>query len=406
MQNILKNIELVLLSLMIASLPSLEAPKNVFLVLFVVVATLRQFSNTKKNQWNSWDSIFLLILATAGASTVFAGMPNHEEWKGYRVLITIISTGWLVSRGEYSIKELSFLFKLTILSTIPPLIWGLWDLWVTHSKTDLQLHSVGHVNHSAIYLTVIAGASVGWLLSQDKNSNLPQRVLLSILSLVFLISLIIGQSRGAVGIGFTLAVAMILLLSKSKKIMLSTLGLSLAIPILAVLLNAGVVQKEITNERNSNFLSQRDKVWNVSIEAARFSPILGLGMSNWHFISLDQLKESVEKRHQTFNPDNYLLSVGHSHNLYLTALVDRGIVGLGVTLIFMFAWLRHLIKTFSLTKRFNEATYLWAGSFSAWMATFGIGLVNTTFHHEHGILACLLLGLYLSYTQSHKSDLT
>jgi hypothetical protein len=31
---------------------------------------------------------------------------------------------------------------------------------------------------------------------------------------------------------------------------------------------------------------------------------------------------------------------------------------------------------------------------------YGIGFVNTTFHHEHAILACLFLGLYLSYTRT------
>jgi len=390
---------------MIVSLPSLEAPKNIFLIFYVLVAIPRQLSNPQRLNWSSWDSIFLLILGTAFMSTVFAGMPHHEEWKGFNVLVTMISTGWLVSRSEYSKCELAILFKTTVIATIPPLAWGLWELFVTHAKTALQLNSVGHVNHSAIYLTIISGASLGWLLSMNKSTSLFHRSLLAVLTTILFVSLIIGQSRGAVGVGFILAITLIFILSKSR--IIKSLGIASVFlgALLAVMLNTGVVQKEIVYEKNNNVLSNRDKVWNVSFEAARFHPILGLGMSNWHFITLDQLKASVEKRGKTFNPNNYQLQWGHSHNVYLTALVDRGIVGLGVTLLFMFAWLRHLIKTFALTKEFNEAKYLWAGSFSAWLATFGIGFVNTTFHHEHGILACLLLGLYLSYTQSHKSDI-
>lgn len=406
LQKILKATEIILLSLMIVSLPSLEAPKNIFLVLYVLIATTRQLTDPHRLDWNSWDSIFILTLGTALLSTIFAGMPNHEEWKGYRVLITMISTGWLVSRGQYTAKELGWLFKILVLSTIPPLAWGLWELFGSHTKTALQLNSVGHVNHSAIYLTMISGAALGWLLSTDKNTNRLKQLLLTALTITLFTSLIIGESRGAVGVGFTLALALIFTLSKRRFIKLLGVSSVLAVVGLTVILNTGVVQKEINNEKANNVLSNRDKVWNVSFEAARFSPLLGLGMSNWHFITMDQLKASVEKRGKTFDPNNYQLQWGHSHNLYLTALVDRGIVGLGVTLLFMFTWLRHLIKTFSLTKKFNEATYLWAGSFSAWMATFGIGLVNTTFHHEHGILACLLLGLYLSYTQSHNSDIT
>jgi len=64
----------------------------------------------------------------------------------------------------------------------------------------------------------------------------------------------------------------------------------------------------------------------------------------------------------------------------------------------MAAWMKHLFKNYASTKRTQQSTYLWAGSFSAWVATFGIGFVNTTFHHEHAILACLLFGLYLSYS--------
>ena len=49
----------------------------------------------------------------------------------------------------------------------------------------------------------------------------------------------------------------------------------------------------------------------------------------------------------------------------------------------------------------KESIRLWSGSLSAWVATFGIGFVNTTFHHEHAILACIFLGIYLSYTRQY-----
>ena len=401
--KLLKNIEITLLSLMILSLPSLEAPKNIFLVLFVLVAILRQLGNPKRLKWNAWDSIFALTLGTAVMSTLFAGMPHHGEWKGFNVLVTMIGSGWMVSRGEYSKEELSLFFKAIVLGAIPPLCFGLWQLFITHAKTDLQLHSVGHVNHSAIYLVMIFGATLGWLLQYNRASSLLKRLLLAALSVTFFTSLIIGQSRGALGIGFILALIIILSLSKRGKTKVFGLFVITIIAALAVALNVGIVQKVNRAQAANDILQGRDMVWNVSLEAAHFSPLLGIGMSNWGYITLDDLKKSVEERHEIFNPDKYLLSVGHSHNLYLTALVERGIIGLGITLTLMFMWLRHLVKTFKLTKLSNEAVYLWAGSLSAWVATFGIGFVNTTFHHEHGILACLLLGLYLSYTRSQET---
>lgn len=405
MKKILPTLDLVMLSLMIVSLPSLEAPKNIFLVGFLVTRLISEVNQFKKGKklWGGWDSIFATIVFTALLTTIFAGFPGLEEWKGYKVLLTAILTGWFLSRTYYSENEYQLLFKLIILSTIPPLIWGLYEYLVIHSRASLEVHSVGHVNHSAIYLVMIFGASLAWLLShlnakKEKVTLSWQITLLGILSLLFFISLIIGESRGASGIAVILAMMLCLLLPLKKYLKLFGVLFISSMLILTVAVNAPIVKKQIINQENNNVLSARDRIWNVSIEAARFHPLLGIGLSNWHFINLDQLKKSVEDRGEIFDSRIYSFQ-GHSHNLYLSALVERGIVGLFVTFLFMVAWIRHLIKTFQWAKKSIERTYLWGGSLSAWVATFGIGFVNTTFHHEHAILACLFLGIYLSYTR-------
>ena len=404
MLKTLKSIDLLMLSLMILSLPSLEAPKNIFLVCYLLTRTLIESHKLFRNvrQWSSWDSLFLIIVFTAFLSTLFAGMPNLEEWKGFRVLLTAILTGWFLSRAQYTRENYRGLFMLIVLSTLAPLAWGLYEYLIIHSRKTLEIHSVGHVNHSAIYLTMIFGATLSWFLSQlnfkrEKQNLKWQTIFLGILSVVFFICLIIGESRGAFGVATILSLLIFLLLAKNLKIKIWG-GVSIvAIITLAIILKASIIQKQISNQEANNTLGSRDKVWNVSLEASRFYPLLGIGMSNWHFISAEQLKKSVEARGELFNRDNYAFP-GHSHNLYLTALVERGIIGLIVTFLFMIAWARHLFHNFNVTKKSREAIYLWGGSFSAWVTTFGIGFVNTTFHHEHAILACLFLGLYLSYT--------
>ena len=350
--------------------------------------------------------MFLTIVITALLSTIFAGMPNLEEWNGYKVLLTAILTGWFLSRARYSQKHYHNLFKLIVIGAIPPLLFGLYQYLIVHMKSDLELHSVGHVNHSAIYLVMIFGAALGWFLStlNIKKETLQKKIqpiMLGMLSLLSFISLIIGKSRGAFGIAIILAFSLIFLLGKSRFIKITGAMSVLAILFLVIVLKTNIFQKQITNTENNNVLAFRDRVWNVSLEASRFSTMLGIGISNWHFISLDQLKKSVEGRGEIFDAEKYFFP-GHSHNLYLSALVERGVVGLIVTFIFMLAWITSLIKTFGRAKRSSEEIFLWAGSFSAWVATFGIGLVNTTFHHEHAILACLFLGLYISYSSALK----
>ena len=393
---------------MIVSLPSLEAPKNIFLVGYLITRVISEVIQLIQGikQWKSWDFLFLTIIFTALLSTVFAGFSGLEEWKGYKVFLTAILTGWFLSRAHYSNNQYRIIFLLTVLAIIPPLLWGLYEYLIIHSKKSLEIHSVGHVNHSAIYLTMVFGATLGWFISRfnfrKKNEATQLKtILIGIMSFTLFIALIIGQSRGAFGVAVILGLCLLFSLTKDMKVSAIVIVTMLLVIISSMLLESGIVQKQINNQKSDNVLSDRDRVWNVSIEASRFSPLLGLGLSNWHFIKLSQIQKSIEARRETFNPDNYLFP-GHSHSLYFSALVERGIVGLIVTLFFMFYWLYDLIKTFKWSKKTITSSMLWAGTFSAWLATFGIGLVNTTFHHEHGILACLFLGLYISYKNEFK----
>jgi O-antigen ligase len=397
----LKTIDLLFLGFLIISLPSIEAPKNIFLVSYLLTRIIIEIIDFKKGakQWTNWDSLFLTLVFTAFLSTFFAGMSGLEEWKGYKVYLTGILTGWALSRAQYTKKNYQGLFLLIIISTIPPLFWGIYEYLVIQTRSSLEIHSVGHVNHSAIYLVIIFGATLGWFLSQFNSSRKASKlslISLGLLTLIFFTALIIGQSRGAFGVAVILGFLITYLLAKDKKIGILVSVTIISIILSAVLLNASIIQKQITYQQNHNTLAFRDKVWNVSLEASRFFPLLGIGMSNWHFITKDHLKKTVEERGGDFNPDIYIFP-GHSHNIYLTALVERGFVGLLVTLLFMALWMKHLIKNFVWAKKTQQGTYLWGGSFSAWVATFGIGFVNTTFHHEHAILACLLLALFLSY---------
>ena len=168
MKKLLPILDLIMLSLMIVSLPSLEAPKNIFLVGYLLTRVFSEVNQFKEGlrQWNAWDTLFIAIVFTAFLSTLFAGFSGLEEWKGYKVLLTAILTGWFLSRTHYTKKQYQFLFKLIILSTIPPLLWGLYEFLKIHSRLTLEIHSVAHVNHSAIYMVMIFGATLAWDLSE------------------------------------------------------------------------------------------------------------------------------------------------------------------------------------------------------------------------------------------------
>lgn len=150
-------------------------------------------------------------------------------------------------------------------------------------------------------------------------------------------------------------------------------------------------------KKNNNFLSDRDRVWRTSIEAAKFYPLLGIGNSNWKLISYEKIKESLESRGEYFDVKKYYPEARHAHNLYLNALTERGIIGLTCLMSLISYWLITLFKSYRYIKYSQLSAMLWGASFSAWLMTSGVGLVNSTFHHENAIIALFFLGLHLAY---------
>ena len=109
------------------------------------------------------------------------------------------------------------------------------------------------------------------------------------------------------------------------------------------------------------------------------------------------LSFSISKISPLDSTEDFALKWGHPHNIYLSNLVDRGVLGLIIFLSFMAIWLITLIKSYKKYNQDSKAMLFIMGSFSAWGTIFGIGFVNTTFHHENALLALFFLGLHLNY---------
>ena len=396
-KNKLKFLELAFLSLFLAFLPSLEAPKNLFLAGYLITALYRQ-SQLPPSKWTIWDWVFLSLIASSLLSALFPGVAGGSEWKGFRGMILWIAFGWTLYRSDYNEKEKKYLFIFAIVMTTPPLLWGLTQLLIFFSKDNLQLHSVGNVNHSAIYLCMIFGASLTLLISQLQILKKSSIFLIALLTFFILVALLITQSRGAFGIALLLAFAMIFLSRLKIKAIFLAIFLIFVV-FIALIKPASIVHKQLStmNSHDIYGIGERTKVWNVALEVARLNPLLGIGGGNWKLIKIDQIKSSVESRGEKFDKNIFALQYGHPHNIYLSNLVDRGILGFITFLSFMFIWLITLIKSYRKFNNDSKGMLFIMGSFSAWSTIFGIGFVNTTFHHENALLALFFLGLHLNY---------
>ena len=396
-KNKLKFLELTFLSLFLAFLPSLEAPKNIFLAGYLIIALYRQ-SQSPRFKWGIWDWVFLSLIFSSFLSALFPFVAGGSEWKGFRGMLLWVTFGWTLYRSDYNFEEKKYLFIFAIIMTLPPLIWGLTESLVLHTKDALKLHSVGHVNHSAIYLCMITGAALSLLISQLQSAQKKYIFITSLLFIFLTSSIIVSQSRGAFGVAFLLIFTLFLLSRlpiKIKKISLTLLTIFLVT--IVFISPTPVIEKQITNQNNHNVLSQRDKIWQKAFEVARLNPLLGIGNGNWNSITIDQIKSSVESRGEIFDAEKFKMEHPHPHNIYLSNLVDRGILGFITFLIFMFIWLITLIKSYKKFNQNSKAMLFIMGSFSAWATIFGIGFVNTTFHHENALLALFFLGLHLNY---------
>jgi O-antigen ligase len=398
LKNKLKFLELAFLSLFLAFLPSLEAPKNIFLVAYLITIWYRTFQ-LQFMKWGVWDWIFLSLILSSFLTALFPGVIGGAEWKGFRGMFLWIIFGWTLSRSDYNFKEKRFLFIFAVFITLVPLIWGLTEFLILHSKNALQLHSVGHVNHSAIYLCMIFGASVSILLSQFENFKKNKIFFISLLTIFIFYGLFTTESRGAVGIGLLLLLAIVFLSKLSIKIKKIFLFLFPVFILSIFFIHPAAVNEQISTMNSHDIfgIGERSKVWKASLEIAKFNPLLGIGNGNWKYIKLDQIKLAVESRGERYNPEDYALQYSHPHNIYLSNLVDRGILGLIIFLNFMLIWLITLINSYKSFNKDAKGMLFVMGSFSAWVSIFGIGLVNTTFHHENTLLALFFLGLHLSY---------
>ena len=155
------------------------------------------------------------------------------------------------------------------------MIWGLIQYLYLHTKPDLQLHSVGHVNHSAIYLTMIFGTCFGALIALCRKSKDNYKIFfLFAYCLLLYISLMLSQSRAAFGmatiLGF-LFLSIMPFMIKTKNFSMIAFAIIIAV---TLSFNPAIFEKQKELQRPNDLLSRRDLVWNVPIEASRFYPNL------------------------------------------------------------------------------------------------------------------------------------
>lgn len=378
-------------------LPLAEAPKNLLWLAYLAVWLVNRLrARALGGPWDLWDTLIALWIASGFVVAAFAGL-HQSEWRGAGDLLRYGSILWALKRGGYSERELTWMLGALVASTAIGLGYGYWRMWSGVGKSGtLQLHSVGHVNHTAIYLAIMLGVCASWLFARWKAWPRGRRVTALALFALVLTSLIVTASRGAIGVGL----AALVMLGAAwwrrwrTPLVLSVAGVALLAAV-AVTVKFEVVRKHEDNVAAQNVLSFRDGVWRMALGAWQKHPWFGVGMDNYSAITLEHVRRWSSEAGKAFDPADYFLT-SHAHSLLLNTLAERGAVGSAALAAVLLAWFAGLLRHFPRRKDSDLYWLLWGGAAGAWFVTVLAGTVNTTLHHEHGILAMLLLGAWLS----------
>ena len=378
-----RRVEIGFLLALCVFLPLYEAPKNIAWLGYVVVwLANRVRARDFGGRWDLWDTLIAFWLLSGFVIAPFAAM-HGGEWRAPLDIVRNAAVLWMLKRSRLSERESRAVLSALVLSVVIGLVMGFTQLWTTGR---LQLNSVGHVNHSAIYLDIMLGVCAAWLFL-GRQWAAAGAVFLFVLGSIFF-----AASRG--GVVGALLVLCVLAAAWWKRsripavVVASALALTAA---LALIGGAEVFEKQEESVQAGHVLNFRDEGWKLAVAMWQAHPWFGIGMDNFGLAS----RQLGTKQLRELLP--------HAHNLYLNTLAERGIVGAAAVFALLALWGWWLLRWRPRREDTDEVWLAWGAATSAWLVTIVVGMVNTTFHHEHGLLAVMLLGLWLPMTFGDNS---
>lgn len=408
--RLLGKVELILLGAFLVALPLVEAPKNVFLVAYLLTWLTRSLQQGNFGSLSRiWDGLFAALLVVPLLSVALSA-PYPHVWKDMGDIACYVFLGWSLARTRLVQRQVLVLIACAVAATLAGIVHGYAVLALDPKRIWLQLNSVGHVNHSALYGAGVAIVAAAFAV-YGRSLAPRMRWLASAAALACFGGVVAFASRGAfVAYLFGLAIVALPLVRRlGRRVLLAGVaaaGLAAIVALTAQSLvwlvsqdknGSSLVQKTIDNLNevsNSDLTSMRARLARTSVEYWRQRPLLGVGVGNFSAISPAMVEAWVKSRSEVFEPKRYVFS-NHAHNVYFNTLAERGALGevLLVTLGLAWAGLLWLLRPRAETP--EVANFAWAFGVAGWSIAYVGGIFNTTLHHEHGMFCVVGLGVFL-----------
>jgi len=367
------------LVIVLFTLPVTEGLKQISLTLFVLAGIYICVKEKKQFKFDAINiSLFIFVLATF-ISCLVNGVSVSRALDPLRCMLF-----FLVVRSVGVEKiNFKFLFFALFAGFIAAFIPACVKKFTSSDPTALfELKSIGHVNHSAIFMLLVFCVA---LISAAELKKIYEKYIAIVVAVICVFGIMIAGSRATMYllpiIIFSILLYQILKGQTGLKSAFSLIILFSVIAIFYTYISANITQDE-------RFYSQLTKGVTGSetrypIFASAFytwleNPLFGIGSAQFKIIDITK-----------YFPGNIEVHVSHAHNTFLTFLTEKGIIALLAYLVFQLSLFIKFIKNF----RQNNIVFL-----ALLMLVFQnvISLVNTTFHHENALLMLLFWALATS----------
>ena len=397
--------ELFFICFLVLIMPSLEAGKTLFWFLYLTTYLVRRFRDGNLSLVPGKPAtiaISLYLLATLGSTLV--NWPIENGFKGFLDEFRFCTLFLCLYCASYTEKEYRQIAVLAIVGVLGGLVYGLVEFLLNFSM-DFQFHSAGILTQSSIYLGIAILLNTGLLLD---NKNVPPRLnnFLRISLLIQLIALVYMGSRGSI-----LAITLIFILLtistlRIKTVVAWTAGLGLVMLLVTILIQVfpdNVFSKDVIEqysvERTAESDHQRLAAWKVAFAklAEGEDLVWGVGPRNYKVINdMDFVAQNASLMK--------MKKYSHGHNLFLTQVIEQGLVGLLAMLYFFLLVFLRIIQTWR-TAGNHKPGWAWYGGVGGLSVPIIAGMFNTPFYQEHAMLAMLVMGMMFAMTNRTSSHI-
>ena len=374
------------LVVLLFTLPVTEGLKQISLTLFVLVGIYICVKEKKQFKFDVINiSLFIFVLATFISCFVNGVSPSRVLDPLRCMLFFFVARS--VGAEKINFKFIFFaLFAGFIAAFIPACVKKFTS---SDPAALFELKSIGHVNHSAIFMLLVLCIA---LISMGELKKIYEKNICIVIAGICALGVMITGSRAAMYL-LPVITFSILFYQIANKQTSFNVSLGLIILFIAIIFSYTYISANITQDiriyskltRGVTGSETRYPIFASAFYTWLEHPFFGIGSGEFKTIDITK-----------YFPGNVEVNVSHAHNTFLTFLTEKGIIALLAYLVFQLSLFIKFIKNF----RQNSIVFL-----ALLMLVFQnvISLVNTTFHHENALLILLFWALALGVIDEKNS---